>query len=280
MKFVHITDTHIMPPGVALYGLDPAARLRAAVDEINANHADAAFVVHTGDLAHRGEREAYLSLRAELDRLRIPFHAVPGNHDRRETLREVFPEMPATADGFLQHALDTDAGRFLFLDSIVPGSPAGRLCSARLTWLGEELARAGDMPLYVFLHHSPVALGIPNLDGIGLLNGDAFGQALACGNVRHLFFGHVHRPAHGVWRGIPFSTLRSMVNQSALVFEPLPGILDNLEPPGMAIVRIDANGDVVINDHDFLDSSPRFFISGPEAVEEHAPPVDLTPRAT
>lgn len=273
MKFIHLTDTHFMAPGAMLYGLDPAARLAPAIDYVNARHRDAALVVITGDLAHRGEHAAYVALRRLLDRLEVPWHLIPGNHDRRETLREIFPETPAMAEGFVQYAVDTDAGRFLMLDSVETGFAAGRLCDRRMDWLAAALDAADDMPLYVFLHHSPVALGIPNIDEIGLLNAPEFGELLGRHpNVRHLFFGHVHRAAHGVWRGIPFSTLRSMVNQSALEFGRLPGILDNLEPPACAIVRIDANGDVVINDHDFLDDSPRFFISGPDAVDEHRAP--------
>ena len=40
MKFIHLTDTHVIGDGL-LYGQDPAARLRAAVASINAEHSDA-----------------------------------------------------------------------------------------------------------------------------------------------------------------------------------------------------------------------------------------------
>lgn len=49
MKFIHLTDTHVIGKGL-LYGQDPAARLRAAVTSINTEHSDAAFVVLTGDM--------------------------------------------------------------------------------------------------------------------------------------------------------------------------------------------------------------------------------------
>jgi Icc protein len=285
LKFIHITDTHFVPPGRRLYGLDPAERLAPAIDYVNEEHSDAAFVAITGDLAHRGEAEAYRSLAGALARLSVPWHAVPGNHDDRIALRTVFPEIPALPGGFLQSALDIGANRFVFLDSVVEGKPGGLFCAERLEWLDGVLATAENRGTFLFLHHAPVTLGIPNLDGIGLANAAEFREIVARhGNVRHMFFGHVHRAAHGCWAGVPFSTLRSMVNQSALVFRPLPGILDCLEPPGLAVVRIDANGDVTVNDHDFLDSSPRFFISGPDAADEEADPaltaVDPAARAT
>ena len=38
MKFVILTDTHFVPRGRKLYGLDPAERLAVAVETINATH--------------------------------------------------------------------------------------------------------------------------------------------------------------------------------------------------------------------------------------------------
>ncbi len=56
-KFIHITDTHLANPGLKLYGLDPRARLDAAIADINKHQSDAAFAVVTGDLTHWGEPE-------------------------------------------------------------------------------------------------------------------------------------------------------------------------------------------------------------------------------
>ena len=55
-KFIHITDTHLANPGLKLYGLDPRARLDAAIADINNHHVDAAFAVVTGDLTHWASR--------------------------------------------------------------------------------------------------------------------------------------------------------------------------------------------------------------------------------
>jgi len=40
MKFIHLTDPHLMPPEKALYGLAPEARLTAAIDRIAIDHGD------------------------------------------------------------------------------------------------------------------------------------------------------------------------------------------------------------------------------------------------
>jgi 3',5'-cyclic AMP phosphodiesterase CpdA len=66
VKFVVLSDLHLGPPGVAVNGLDPAARLTAAVAAINRDHANADFVAIAGDLADLGEVAAYEVLRDRL----------------------------------------------------------------------------------------------------------------------------------------------------------------------------------------------------------------------
>ncbi|MDB4170329.1 hypothetical protein N9747_10080 [Planktomarina sp.] len=65
MKFIHLTDTHVIGDGL-LYGQDPAARLGAAVASINAEHGDAGFVVLTGDMTHWGDAAAYARFLREI----------------------------------------------------------------------------------------------------------------------------------------------------------------------------------------------------------------------
>ncbi len=55
MKLIHITDTHFVARGLKLYGLDPHARLAAAVADVNALHRDAELAIVTGDVTHWGE---------------------------------------------------------------------------------------------------------------------------------------------------------------------------------------------------------------------------------
>ena len=54
-RFVQITDTHFVPTGETLYGLDPQARLSGLLDLAARDHGDAGFILITGDLAHHGE---------------------------------------------------------------------------------------------------------------------------------------------------------------------------------------------------------------------------------
>lgn len=121
MKFVQITDTHIVPPGLLLWGLDPRERLEACIADINAHHGDAELCVITGDLVHKGEAGAYEVLRECLSALRLPYYLMIGNHDDREAFRHAFPNMECDKHGFVQNVVETRAGRFILCDTHEPG---------------------------------------------------------------------------------------------------------------------------------------------------------------
>lgn len=266
MKFIHLTDPHLVPPGERIYGLDPEARLRSAIADINKTQGDAAFVLVTGDLTHRGKPAAYALLRRALGELVIPCHLLLGNHDDRGAFRDAFPEVATDEHGFVQSVVETPAGPLLLLDTNQPGTASGWFCERRLAWLDRTLGAAKGQRAMLAMHHPPFDVVLPALDAIGLVQKAELGAVLARHAVRHIFFGHVHRPIHGTWRNIPFSTLRALNHQVALQFEPdVSGdgrrrILGSHEPAAYSIVLIDHDS-IIIHVHDFLDASPRFYLS-------------------
>ena len=242
MKVVHLSDLHLTHDGAPLYGRTPLARLEQAVDRILAADADAAFCLLTGDLADAGGDMAYAGLAAALTRLPMPCHLLPGNHDDRAALRRVFPALPDDGNGFVQQAIATPAGRFLLLDTLRDGKPWGLLCPARLAWLAAQLEATVDEPLFIAMHHPPFATGIRSMDRFRLRGADDFLAILLPhrARLRHLFFGHLHRPIGGSWRGIPFSFVASPNHQVALDLvtegEDVPGCA---EPSGYGVILID-----------------------------------------
>ena len=255
MKFIHFTDPHLVPRGELLHGLNPFERLEACIDDINRHHGDAELCVVTGDLAHRAQPGAYADLRECLSRLRMPTHLVVGNHDRRDRLLEAFPETPVDAGGFVQAAVETSAGWFLMLDTVEQGKGWGSYCAGRRDWLRRSLADARGRPVYLFMHHPPFHVGIPSLDRLGLgADGDRIGEVLSAhDDVRHLFFGHVHRPIAGSWRGIPWSTLRGTNHQVPLDFDAVEVVPKSHEPPAYALVFLQ-DDQTTVHFHDYLDT--------------------------
>ena len=255
MKFIHFTDPHLVPRGECLHGLNPIERLEACIDDIRRHHGDAELCVVTGDLAHHAQPAAYADLRECLSQLRMPVHLLAGNHDRRDRLLAAFPETPVDADGFLQAAVETSAGRFLMLDTVEQGKGWGSYCARRREWLRRSLADARGRPVYLFMHHPPFHVGIPSLDRLGLgTDGVRIGEVLSAhDNVRHLFFGHVHRPIAGSWRGIPYSTLRGTNHQVPLDFDAVEVVPKSHEPPAYAVVFLDGD-QTTVHFHDYLDT--------------------------
>ena len=155
----------------------------------------------------------------------------------------------------MQTVVTNGAGNFVVLDTHEPGQVSGGFCAKRQAWLKARLAEAGGRPVYLFMHHPPLDIGIPSLDRIGLVDKRGFADALAeTAGIRYIFFGHVHRPVSGSWRGIPYSSLRSLVHQVPfdLVTErPVP--YDHA-PPAYNVIFLNGE-DTVVHHHEFLDAS-------------------------
>ena len=161
MKVIWLSDLHFVADGL-VQGHDPRVRLAKAVEFINAHHADAAYCVISGDLVDRATSTDYVALKVILKDLNVPLLPMVGNHDDRAMLKDVLP-LPATAMlDFVQYTVKDGAALIVCLDTLVPGSDHGTLCETRLSWLARVLSDTRDRPALVFMHHPPMALGLPN----------------------------------------------------------------------------------------------------------------------
>lgn len=269
LKFIHLTDTHLVRPGRKLYGLDPRARLDAAVADINMHHSDAAFAVVTGDLTHWGDAEAYANFSDAMAALKIPYIAMVGNHDRRQACIDALKAAPRDGNGFVQGTRQTEHGLFVFLDTLDETSHAGEMCARRLGWLADKLASApADMPFVLFMHHPPFAVGVHAMDEIALKQSKEFTEVIAPyrDRIRQLFFGHVHRPISGSFGRIPFATLRGTNHQVAFELDPAGEHLASHEPSAYGVVLVE-HETLVVHTHDYLDASPRFSFEAPQGLD-------------
>ena len=211
MKLVHISDIHIHPQEIL--GYDPVANFKACMDHVDEHNGDADLVVISGDLTHHGDAGSYAQLRDMLIDWKFEPLLMMGNHDHRQQFQSAFPQTAKDANGFVQYAHDTMAGRLLMLDTAKEGTHAGHYCEQRQEWLRSELdrARKDNVPTYLFMHHQPFEVGIPNADDIGLLDGGPFREILSeyRDAIRHIFFGHCHYVLSGSVCGIATSAPRS-----------------------------------------------------------------------
>lgn len=241
MKFIHLTDLHLVQqPRTRLHGLDPSQRLSRCLDDIAQWHADAEFCVITGDLTDTGARQAYAWLQHRLHDFPVPVFLMLGNHDERANFLQVFVDHPRDSGGFIQHSHCTNGLHFLFLDTLKDGAGVheGELCAIRLGWLRENLEQIGDAPACLFMHHPPFDIGIPYVDRIKLEQHKELAEILrGRSNIRHGFFGHVHRMTYVNWQGIGFTSLPSTNHQIPLLPERAGSNYSD-EPLAYSIVEI------------------------------------------
>lgn len=228
-KIIWMSDPHFQSTGT-IDGLDPRLRLDAAIDYLNAHHADADFAVMTGDLVGDDTEGDYVAIAARLARSKVPIYPIMGNNDERAGFREHLTLPTGVMSDFIQYVFETAGERFLFLDTHKLGAAAGQYCDMRIAWLDQALRQSPDKPAYIFMHHPPLALHLPPQDQIMLDEHDAFLDLISGhANVKHLFMGHVHRHTAGTVRGIPFATLGALSFQAPA---PRPAWgWDSFKPP-------------------------------------------------
>jgi 3',5'-cyclic AMP phosphodiesterase CpdA len=162
-------------------------------------------VVISGDLADTPTSEEYDYLTRLLAPLKLPFAAIPGNHDSRELMRLAFPRAGyAFTSGPLNQKLEVKGLDLLLLDSSVPGKPHGELDVPTLEWLDAMLASSTDRPALVFLHHPPFLTGIWHMDRQNLGSSAELASIMQRHpRVRLIAAGHVHRAVLTIFGGVP-----------------------------------------------------------------------------
>jgi 3',5'-cyclic AMP phosphodiesterase CpdA len=241
LKFLVLSDLHLVDENETSHGLDTFLRMQKAVDWINANHADADFCVLAGDLADigfKGAVQPYERLKTLLADLKVPCHITIGNHDNRDTFLSVFGKDKRAETGCIDSVIDAKGYRVIVLDSVVEGdehSHGGQLSERQLDWLQARLDEHAG-PVAVVLHHHANPLHV-RVDRIILENGDRFAAVLKShGDVRQVIAGHVHFTSCGIWHGIPFTTLAGNHYNVTVPLDAEAKVDDLWGPAQMAVV--------------------------------------------
>jgi 3',5'-cyclic AMP phosphodiesterase CpdA len=237
MLLAQISDTHVTPEHrQPERGTAPAARLARVVAHVLALPVSPDAVILSGDLADLGTVEEYRLLRALLAPLAMPVYLMPGNHDCRGALREVFFDHRYLAlQGTMHYAVNDYAVRLLMLDTVIEGEDGGRLDDAQLAWLEEKLDESAAQPVMIFMHHPPVLTGIRRIDEINVAPPGASRLARLVerhGGVQAIACGHVHRGCEVLWHRTRVSICPSVAYQAQVDVRDDGDFIATGEPPG------------------------------------------------
>jgi outer membrane protein assembly factor BamB len=217
LKFAQLTDIHVSP------GTQSEKNLEKVVEDINAANVD--FAVVTGDLTNTGSNAELLAAKKILDKLNMPYYAIPGNHETNwsESACMEFNQLWGN-DRFL-----FSKGNYLFIGfNTGPYMKMGdgHVKQEDLRWLQRILKeRDQDQTLISFAHY-PLADGLDNWSEVtGILKGS--GCKLA-------FCGHGHRLKLLNFDGIPGIMGRSLV-------------MKGTDKPGFTLVKLRNDSAFIFN---------------------------------
>jgi Icc protein len=175
------SDLHLCAdPSTRVMDVDPTRAFAAALDALESRpHA----VLLTGDIADDASRAAYEQVASMTAAIADEVYVIPGNHDDRGALGEVFGPIAQVSVTRL-----SDAWSLVLVDSSDPARIGGRVDAATIDKLDALLAHQPN--IVVAIHHP---LRPPcGFSECGLEGSEALEAVLAKHAVRLVVSGHLH----------------------------------------------------------------------------------------
>jgi len=263
MLIAQITDLHIGFDRDNPHELN-IRRLNLVIDQINDMNPRPDLLIVSGDLVENGDdQRAYRHMEALVKRWQGPILWAVGNHDSRDGMRAVLPEVPLDDNGFVQFEAEYGGLRFVVIDTLDTGRHGGMVCELRAKWLRARLREKKDMPTIVVMHHPPVDTGISWMSALPC---EEWVQRVEkairpAKQVVAILAGHVHRPIATGFAGKRLVVAASTAPQVALDLEDV----DPLHPDGRALIIGDAPA-FAIHYWDGTTLLSHFEIAGPRNV--------------
>jgi 3',5'-cyclic AMP phosphodiesterase CpdA len=249
VKLIQLSDLHLVPPGkLTSKVLDTNSILEETINEILRKKdyfGKIEGLVVTGDVSDDGSIESYLSAHEKLIKLNVPVLVIPGNHDLRNPMREVFNEHVefSTKSSQFDWVFKYEETVIVGLDSLVEGENFGFLEKTSLEFLSNQLSIHNGSDIVLLIHHPPIKTGIYFMDKIGLTNSSDLSECLKATNrpVR-ILCGHVHGVYHGLLGIHPVVSAPSVCSAFEFNRKKFAPVGFNRGPTGYAYLETSSSG--------------------------------------
>ncbi|MGD7733127.1 metallophosphoesterase [Propionibacteriaceae bacterium G57] len=209
---VHVSDTHFAAEQVNPATLHARERLQTLMSRLAQTGLRPEALVFSGDIADRGEPDAYAMVREVVDPAAEAMGAkviwVMGNHDDRGAFRAGLMG-EASADGEVDRVEWVGGLRIVVLDSTVPGHHWGEVTERQRGWLAEVLSEPAPQGTILAMHHPPVPCVQDLAITVELRDQRLLRPILEGSDVRAILGGHVHYSTFATFAGIPVSVAAS-----------------------------------------------------------------------
>ena len=188
-RIAQVSDCHLPESADISYrGINAYKNLERVLQKV----ADFApqLVLATGDLSEDASPSSYDALKRYFDALDIEVLAVPGNHDKPQSVADVFPGSPVADVQASEHGI----WQIIRINSCIDGRPEGRVLDDNLKQLAAIMQKNPQQPRLLVLHHQPVTVGSPWIDKYRLQDPEEFLDLVSAANgVKAVLWGHVHQ---------------------------------------------------------------------------------------
>lgn len=213
---MHISDTHLLGDSRNLYdsfvnGDESLGRLILGIEQSGAVP-DA--IVITGDIADKGEPEAYHKIKTMFDKLEQRLNTkiiwVMGNHDDRAAFKEILLIQKPNYEP-VDEVHNLNGLRLIVLDTTVPGHHYGSIEDSQLRWLDMTLRNPSKHGTILALHHPPAPSMLPLAATVELRDQHKLADVLSIhtDEVKSIIGGHLHYSSFSTFCNIPVSIATS-----------------------------------------------------------------------
>jgi Icc protein len=200
-KVIQITDTHLFAKDESeILGVKSNIQFKECLQKIKTEDSDADCIFLTGDISQDHTAESYYYIAELLSAIQVPVYWIPGNHDDKEKVKEVFSKYP---NFFNVRSLSVPNWHFIFLDTNLYGVAEGFLSQKEIMQLKNEIALCDKkLNIAIVMHHHPIPVGTPLIDQYILKNNEDFWKVINGSNTKLVIHGHVHGDYHLIHQGI------------------------------------------------------------------------------